>query len=256
MKRTTVIAVVVLGVLVAGGLFLAFRSSPVAAASDDTAQASSLVGLRDKHVAPEDLAEALGISLDELDEAKSSAMESLIDQAVELAFITQDQADELKTQEVLGRIGLHRYLSLDEMGQLDFDAFFFEALGITEEEYQAAVETVQQARLEAAVAEGKLTQEQADTITGRRALKDNAKFNDSIKNAYTAAIEEALEDGTIIQAQADAILADLEDANFSRFDRSMMPGRDHRNGRFPGMRMGEEPNFETPLELETDDGEG
>jgi len=256
MKRKTVITVLALGVLVAGGLFIALKTDPVAAASDAVSQVRSLVGLRDKQGAPEDLAEALGLSLDELEAAKSSAMESLIDQAVELGFITQEQAVELKTQDVLSRKGLHRYLSLDEMSQLDFDTFFFEALGITEEEYQAAIETVQQARLEAAVAEGKLTQEQADAITGWRALQDNAKFNDSIKNAYTAAIEEALEDGTITQAQADALLAELEDANFSHFGKPIMSGHDHHDGRFPGMRMGEDPTFESPLKLESEDGEG
>ena len=256
MKRKTVIAVVVLGVLVAGGLFLAFRSSPVTAASNDTAQINSLVGLRDKHVAPEDLAEALGISLDELEEAKSSAMESLIDQAVELGFITQDQADELKMKEVLSRTGLHRYLSLDETAQLDFDAFFFEALGISEEEYQAAIETVQQAKLEAAVAEGTLTQEEADAITGWQALKEDNKFNNSIKEAYTTAIEEALEDGSITQAQADALLAELEDENFNRFQRPLVPDRIRRDGRFSGIRMGKDPARETPLDVEKDGGEG
>ena len=256
MKRKTVIAVVVLDVLLAGGMFLAFRSSPVAAASDDSTQVSSLVRVRDKHVTPEDLAEALGISVDELEEAKSSAMENLIDQAVGMGFLTQEQADELESDEVLGRRGLHRYLSLDEMAQLDYEAFFLEALGITEEEYQAAVEAVQQANLEAAVAEGTLTQEQADAITGWRALQDNSKFNDTIKHAYSATIEEALADGTITQAQADAMLAELEDVNFSHFGKPNMSDRDHHDGKFPGMRTGDDPSFETPLDLESEGGEG
>jgi hypothetical protein len=256
MKRKTVIAVVALGVLVAGGLLIALKADSVSAASDAVTQVSNSVGLKGKNVSIEDLAEALGISLDEFEEAKLSAMESLIDQAVELGFITQEQANELKSREFLGRMGLHRYLSLDEMAQLDFKTFFFEALGITEEDYQAAIETVQQERLEAAVADGKLTQVQADAITGWQALRDNAKFKESIKNAYTAAIEAAFEDGTITQAQADAMLAELEDGHFNRFERPMIPGRDRRDGRFPGMRMGEDPAQESPLDIETDDGEG
>lgn len=256
MNRKTVIAVVVLGGLMAGGLFLAFRSSPVAAASDDTTQFSSLLGKRDKYIAPEDLSEALGISEEELTEARSSAMENLIDQAVELGFLTQEQADELESDEVLGRRGLQRYLSLDEIAQLDYEAFFLEALGINEEEYQATVEAVQQARLEAAVAEGTLTQEQADAITGWRALQDNSKFNDTIKHAYAVAIEEALADGTITQAQADAMLAELEDVNFSHFGKPNMSHRDHHDGKFPGMRTGDDPSFETPLDIESEDGEG
>lgn len=256
MKRKSVILVVALGVLVASGLFIALKTDPVAAASDALSQVSGLVGLREKHIAPGDLAEALGISLDEFKEAKSSAMESLIDQAVELGFITQIQADELKAVEDFGCMGLHRYMGLDEMEQLDFKDFFIEALGINEADYQAAIESVQQANLETAVANGKLTQQEADAITGWQALKEDTKFNDSIKAAYSAAIEEALEDGTLTQAQADALLNELEDGNFIRFDRPMMPERDHRDSRFPGMRMGEDPSQQSPLDLETDDGEG
>ena len=254
MKRKIYITVVLIGVLAAGGLYLLFNSDSVEAASDIISEKSLLLGLRVRRVGPEDLADTLGISQEELEEARSSAMESLIDQAVVLGFITIEQAEELKSEEVLSRVGLHRYLGLEEMAQLDYESFFFDALGVTAEEFKAAVATVQQEKLDDAVAEGKLTQEQADLITGWQALKENPKFNDTIKASYTAAIEEALEDGTITQAQSDALLDKLEDANFINLNRRLIPDRDRRGGWFPRMRMGEGDAQIMPFDRENGDG--
>jgi len=230
MKRKIYITVVLIGVLAAGGLYLLFNSDSVEAASDIIPEENLFLGTKARRVGPEDLAEALGLSLDEFEDAKSSAMESLIDQAVELGFITPEQAEELETEENLSRMGLHRYLSLEEMAQLDYDDIFLDVIDVTAEEFKAAVAAVQQEKLEDAVAEGKLTQEQADLITGWQALKENPKFNDTIKASYTAAIEEALADGTITQAQADALLDKLEDANFNNLNRRLIPDRDRRGG--------------------------
>ena len=255
MNRKTVVAVLIVGVLLAGGLFLAFQTSTVEAASDAVSAVSSLVGMKGD-IDTEALAEALGISLEELVEARSVAFENLIDKAVELDFITQEDADEIKSEEQVNRRVLHKYLSLAEIAELKEYQFYLDALNITEEEFEAAIETVQQEKLETAVAKGILTQEQADAITGWQALKEDTKFNDSIKEAYTSAIEEALEDGTISQAQADALLSKLEDAKFNFFEGTLRKGRNQRQGGGYKIRIGGDSTQETPLDSEVDDIDG
>jgi len=255
MKRKTVVAVLIVGVLLAGGLFLAFQTNTVEAASDAVSAVSGLVGMKGD-IDAEALAEALGISLDELVEARSVAVENLIDKAVEFGFMTQDDADELKLEEQVNRKVLHKYLSLAEIAVLKEYHFYLDALNIAEEEFEAAIETVQQVKLEAAVAEGTLTQEEADAITGWQALKEDTKFNDSIKEAYTSAIEEALEDCTISQAQADALLVELEDAKFNFFEGTLRKGRNQRQGGGYKIRIGGDSTQETPLDSEVDDIDG
>jgi hypothetical protein len=60
------------------------------------------------------------------------------------------------------------------------------------------------------VAAGQITQEQADLMLGRHALRNSEAFQSSMTDAYEAAIQAALTDGVITQAQADVLLADLE----------------------------------------------
>lgn len=230
MKRKILVTVVIIGLLVAGGLSLTMGDNLVQAASGSNAMTNIARGYDRGHVDPDDLAEALGMSIDELTEAKAIAVANTIDQALELGLITQEEVDERISEETSNRWGLLKLLSKDERDQLDYDAFLFEALGITEEEYKAAIETIWQTKLEGAVAEGTLTQEEADAIAGQRALMDNAKFKQSIKDAYEAAIAQALEDGTITQAQADALFAKLENANFSIFHSKVEHGEGHHPG--------------------------
>ncbi|MFN2304849.1 MAG: hypothetical protein ACK2TV_14050 [Anaerolineales bacterium] len=230
MKRKTLVTLVIVGLLVAGGVFLALTKNSVQAASDTSRTETAILGAKGGHVDAANLAEALGISVDELTEAKAAAVDQTIDQALELNLITQVQADALKSEESSHRMGLFKLLNNDDIEQLDYDTFLFDALGITEEEYIDAVDAVEQAQLDEAVAEGTITQEEADAIAGQRALLGSSKFSASMKDAYQAAIEEALEDGTITQAQADALLARLENANFGIFHAKM----DHFDGHRPG----------------------
>jgi polyhydroxyalkanoate synthesis regulator phasin len=239
MKRKILVTVVIVGLLVAGGLFLALNNHSVQAASGSSTMANTALNFGRGQVDPEDLAEALGMSVEELTEAKAIAVANTIDQALELGLITQEEADELMSEETSSRRGLYKLLSTEERNQLDYDVFLFEALGITEEEYKTAIETIRQANLDEAVAEGTLTQEEADAIVGQRALMDSAKFNESIKDAYEDAIAEALEDGTITQAQADALLAKLDKANIIIFNAQMGHGDGPRLGGRPS-RMHED----------------
>jgi hypothetical protein len=153
------------------------------------------------------LADALGIALEELQAAQEEARAAAIAQAVTDGLLTQEQADELLSGE--GRFrGYH-------LGIGDSQEFLADALGISVEELQAAIDEVEAARLAAMVEAGIITQEQADMITAQRAVAsyiDREALQATIQAAYEAAINQALEDGVITQEQADALLSNV--ANF------------------------------------------
>ena len=159
------------------------------------------------------LANALGITTDELATAYNTAYGKAIDQALTLGYITQTQADRLKSSYGMARNALNGWLSADEWATIDFTSLLAEALNITVDELNTAFATAQKARLDEAVASGDLTQEQADLRSGLLVLRDSAAFRDSIKSAYQTAIADAVKAGTITQAQADAILAQIDSKN-------------------------------------------
>ena len=129
--------------------------------------------------------------------------------------------------------------------ETDRDTLLAEALGISIEELTAARETARQAAIEAALAEGKITEEQVALMEARQALKnyiekdalfakalgmtvedlETAKengqripdlleelgieqedFQANMQAEWEAALQQAVEDGVVTQAQADQIL--------------------------------------------------
>lgn len=161
-------------------------------------------------ITKEDLANALGITVDELTAAQQTAKEAVLSQAVEKGLITQTQADNLKSKGsgfFLGRKGwLLRSEDLAAAG-IDYEAELAKALGITVEKLQAAYDQAFIAHVDQAVADGTITQDQADLMKGQRALYSDEKFQASMKSAYESAIAQAVQDGVITQAQADLILS-------------------------------------------------
>ena len=79
-------------------------------------------------------------------------------------------------------------------------------MGITTDELQAAYTKAAEARIDQAVADGKLTQEQADLMKGQRALSADQSFKSAMQTAFEAAVKQAVSSGVITQAQADLIL--------------------------------------------------
>lgn len=150
------------------------------------------------------LADALGITLEDLAAAQLAARNAMIDQAVVDGHLTQEQADALKagTSSRGIRFG----------GLYDSDEYLAEALGITVDELDAAELEAYTAQLAAAVAAGTLTQEQADLLQARKAAKtylDTDGLQAQVQAAYEAALAAAVADGAITQAQADALLAQM-----------------------------------------------
>lgn len=150
------------------------------------------------------LAEALGISVEELQAAHEEVRLAVIDQALEEGLITEDQAEQLRESERPFRAGRAvRGLVINT------EELLADALGISVEELQEARAEVRAARLEELVEAGVLTQEQADLIAAREAVAgyvDRDALAETIQNAYEAAIDAALQDGAITQEQADALL--------------------------------------------------
>ena len=180
------------------------------AQADDTTQQSD-TALESKRggrigVTDEYLAEALGITTDELAAARQAAWEAGLAQAVEQDVITQTQADELLANDKAPRLAGRSGLWLTEHG-IDFDALLADQLGISVEELEAAYTTARNTGIDQAVADGNLTEEQASLLKGRYALFNDQKFQDSMQSAYEAAIQQAVEDGVITQEQADLLLA-------------------------------------------------
>jgi hypothetical protein len=190
------------------------------------------------------LADALGITVDELQAAYETARTRALDQAVEQGLITEEQADEMVVWGGAGRgwFGLRRGPKDVSGAAIDENALLADALGITVDELQAAREAANQAAVDQALAEGLITQEQADQMQARRDLQsyldrdvllaralgmtveelqaayadgvtlsdlmserglDAAAVREKLQAAYDESLAQAVADGVITQAQAD-----------------------------------------------------
>lgn len=147
----------------------------------------------------ENLAEALGITVQQLEDAQEQAYAASVADAVAAGQITQAQADQ-----ILANRALKSYI--------DRQAILATGMGMTADE------------LEAALAEGRSVSDLMD----ERGI-DAATLQANVQAAYEAAVQQAVTDGVITQAQADEILAD---DGFSLF------GRGGRGGHHGGGRGG------------------
>jgi hypothetical protein len=142
------------------------------------------------------LAEALGITVEQLETARRQAMTAHLADAVAAGDITQEQADLMLAKHALRDV-------------IDQEALLAEALGLTAEE------------LEAALAGG---QSLSDLMTAAGIDADTLRTN--VQAAYEAAVARAVADGVITQAQADAVLAQHSNG-FGLFGGHRGGGRGH-----------------------------
>ena len=183
----------------------------------------------------QDLADALGIPLTQLQAAYQTANTEALKQAVAAGLITQAQADELARRGVDFR-RLSRFPGL-KGSTIDYNALLAQALGISTDKLQAAYQKAYSTAVDRAVQNGRLTQAQADAAKGRYALSTSSKFIDAMKAAFEAAVKQAVSDGLITQAQADQILQNKQGMGFPGFrgfggfegPRGRLAGR-HRGG--------------------------
>jgi hypothetical protein len=190
----------------------------------------------------QELAEALGITVEELNSAYQTATENAINQALAEGLITEDQAARM----------LERGLAFQFprrggwLGQssTDYEVLLADALGISVERLQEAQQQAFLTRIDQAVADGNLTEEEADFILGQQALFSNETFRSSMQAAFEAAVQQAVAEGAISQSQADQIISRSQTGpGFLNFHGGMRGFG--RPGGF-GKGMPEDPAFFTP----------
>lgn len=156
------------------------------------------------------LADALGITVEELQAAQTTVRNNLIDQAVANGDITQEQADQLKAGERVRVPGLRMKGAPGDAAAVDHDALLADALGITVDELDAAKSAARDAALADALANGEITQEQVDQMAAQKAFRDylHEQYADERPTAtLEELIQEAVAAGAITQTQADLLLS-------------------------------------------------
>ena len=143
----------------------------------------------------EALAEALGVSVDDLQAAQQSAKEAAIAQAVTDGTLTQEQADAMLAGETTGKAGRHFRGS-------DYDTYLADALGITLEELQTAQQTVRDT-----VVSEKGTRDDDGLGDARSSL--SPYLEDAYQQAYQEAVDAALADGAITNEEAAQLLENI-----------------------------------------------
>ena len=179
------------------------------------------------------LAQALGITTDELSAARQAAYEKGLAQAVEQGLMTQAQVDELKSDDSSLPYSRRWGGWLTENG-IDFDSLLAEELGISVDQLEEARLTAQNARIDQAVTDGKMTEEQALLMKARYALTNSQKFQNTMQSAYQTAIQQAVDDGLITQEQADLLLQEtLQFGMHGMGGPGMGGGHGHHGGGMP-----------------------
>lgn len=150
------------------------------------------------------LADALNITVEELQAAKAEAQAARLAEMVDAGYITQEQADLVLAQQALAQY-------------IDRDALKAEALGITVDELLAA--------REAGTSMSALLDEQGLTFTD---------YMTAYQAAYENAVQQAVDDGVLTEEQAAQI--ESRDFGFHEFGgmRGFGGGHGHHGG-FPGV---------------------
>ena len=267
MTRTKIVTMILLGALVTAMAVgaVAYRSV-VAATPTPAAPADNSVSPADNSLVHSDrgfggrmkggfgggytsegLATALGITIDQLNTAYQTANAAALKQAVEQGLITQAQADELSANGSAFPFGGRWEGWLSQKG-IEYNALLADALSITTDKLEAAYTQAYNAQIDQAVADGNLTEEQADLMKGQRSLFADKSFQASMQTAFDTAVKQAVSDGVITQTQADQILQNQASKGFGGLRGFGGPGGPSDGGRGfgPHNGMGGGPNLTAP----------
>jgi len=248
MNKKVVISTLIIGILALASAFgvVAYRSAnaasptPVAPSDNGPAQGGFGKDFKDGNT-NQDLATALGITVDQLSAAYQKADQVALAQAVQKGLITQAQADSITSKGSAFPFD-GRWAGWLSQNGIDFNSLLADALGITVDKLQAATTQAYNARIDQEVTNGRLTQDQADLMKGQHALYANKSFQTSMQTAFEAAVKQAVTDGVITQAQADQILKSKTGMGFQGKGFGGFPGGGEFGGfegpRGPGMHGG------------------
>jgi polyhydroxyalkanoate synthesis regulator phasin len=216
MKKQTKIGLIALGLLVVIGLS-AFTVATQVNAQGGIDKGNLRIGIdNDDH--KQALADELGISLEDLQAAFTSAQTAILQDKVAAGEITQDKADKI-LEDLDDTDRPFRMMGKGPVQSETFDTYLAEALGISVDQLTEARNNVFQAEIAQAVADGKITQEQADLMIARRSVQ--GYIADAQTTAYKNAIAQAVIDGKITQAQADLLLANIGEGRAMGFGGGM-----------------------------------
>ncbi|MEL7625417.1 MAG: hypothetical protein AAGU15_00980 [Anaerolineaceae bacterium] len=208
MNKKKVISLSIMVFLIGGVLLTGHLTKDVSASTENPPFAQEMM-LGRSGISDDDLAAALDVTVEELNNAQNEAFNSAVDAALEAGYITDSQAKTLKTEGMSFR-ALFRYLDQDQRKEFDQNTYLAEALGISESDLASAYQAVQQAILDEMVADGTITQEEADLQAAYAALQASDTFADNYKTALTEALNAEVKAGSLTQAQADLLLAQLD----------------------------------------------
>jgi hypothetical protein len=216
---SVVLILVTIGVAVTYRLVSAQASTPTQVTpvpGDRIGQPGPGLGMRGARYSEQDLADALGISLDKLQSAEQTANSEVLMQAVSAGLITQSQADQFTQGNPDGRpAGRVPFL---KGSTIDYDSLLAQALGISTDQLQAAKKQAYFASLDQSVTDGNLTQDQAAAAKGAYLLSTDSNFQAAMKSAYESAVNQAVSDGAISQSQADQLLKNATGMVWGGFD--------------------------------------
>ena len=173
------------------------------------------------------LADALGVTVEELNAAyKTAAQQAIkdaVNEALEKDLITQERADKILNALENGDGRLRKHVLAGMVLGDKLDAQVAEELGISLEDFQAAKDQVFSNMIAQAVEDGKMTQTMADLLTARQAA--SSYFEEARVSAYQSAVEAALSAGAIDQTQADLLLDNVGSGFPGGFGLKLFGGR-------------------------------
>lgn len=165
----------------------------------------------------EALAEALGISVEKLQEAMEGAFETAINAAVASGDLSPEQAERLLDHGTFMMPGPR----VPRGANQEMNEYLASELGISVSALEAAQVEAHETLMAQAIEAGEITEEQAEVMQAQQALRPFLQT--AMEEAFEKAVANALSEGAITQAQADLLL---------ELDRPAF----RSEGKFPGMR--------------------
>jgi hypothetical protein len=162
------------------------------------------------------LADALGISVETLENAQAAVKETVLNEAVAAGLLTQEQADAILEGDrpgLMGHPGKGPRGGFGEDLDIDPQALLADELGISVETLQEAQDAAKEAGLAQAIEEGWITEDEADLIQAKQALKDYIDKETLMAEALGISVEDleaAKEDGTRIRDLVEELGLDME----------------------------------------------
>jgi hypothetical protein len=242
-KRTKWIYMIVGGLLAIGlvvGVGFTYLRSEAAAFRESAFMAMNPSGLATNWFSDGDnplgkyeeaLAEALGITVDELQAAHDAIFKARIEAAIEEGKLTEEQGEQILSREGFGLRGRRGPVGRDP----EMNTLLADELGISVSTLEAAQSEAHETLMAEALENGDLSEEQIEMMQSHQALAPYLQA--AMGEAFENAVNQALSEGAITQAQADLL---LENGGPGARGGGMFPGGPGmrgRGGQFPGGRL-------------------